>query len=436
MKGAINYNEKKVDNGSAVVVMASGYGRETDKLDFSEKVNRLQRLADLNTRTETNCLHVSLNFDPSEQLGVERLRAIAKEYMEGIGFGSQPFLAYEHFDAAHQHLHIVTTNIDRNGKRISLHNLGKGKSETARKAIEIKFGLVKAGGKINLEQFTPRPIDIEKANYGKSETKRAISNVIIAVIEQYKFASLAEFNAVLKQYNVLADRGSENSRMFQKRGLQYCIIDREGKAKGVPVKASSIYGRPTLASLELRYQVNKAARQPFKNRLTDCIQKSLINCQDRPAFAIQLERERINVVYRTNKEGFVYGITYVDHLTKSVFNGSELGKAFSAAAIMAKIAPEQKGNVQSKPASNARTKERLKGRLPDIAVDSQRKTSGTKKGMPPLVQPAISRNAAEQLAKIEQVGIIGILLEPTGAIEWLPLALKNRPKKKKKKKIL
>lgn len=36
------------------------------------------------------------------------------------------------------------------------------------------------------------------------------------------------------------------------------------------------------------------------------------------------------MVYRINPEGRLYGITFIDHTTRTVFNGSRLGKAFSA----------------------------------------------------------------------------------------------------------
>jgi hypothetical protein len=47
-----------------------------------------------------------------------------------------------------------------------------------------------------------------------------------------------------------------------------------------------------------------------------------------------LNKERISVVLRQNKDGIIYGITYVDHQTKCVFNGSDLGKAYSAKMIL------------------------------------------------------------------------------------------------------
>ena len=57
------------------------------------------------------------------------------------------------------------------------------------------------------------------------------------VLKTYKYTSLPELNAVLKLYNVMADRCSENSMVYQNRGLLYCILDDNGKPVGVPIKA-------------------------------------------------------------------------------------------------------------------------------------------------------------------------------------------------------
>jgi len=337
LKGAINYNEHKVKEGKAELLMAKGFSKDAGYLKFNDKVNRLQKLANLNTRVVTHCLHISLNFDASENLNKEKLQQIANEYMDKISFGKQPFLVYEHRDAAHQHVHIVTTNIQSNGKRISLHNLGRLQSEKARKEIEINFGLVKAGDKKNKSLDSLQAIRLEKMLYGKVETKRAISNIVTSVVSQYKFASLPELNAVLMQYNVMADRGADNTRMFQKNGLQYSILDEQGNKVGKPIKASSIYGKPILSNLESKYEVNRVARLPFKQDLKNKIDLILDKNPTKQLFVNELKEKGVIVVFRTNDQNFIYGITYVDHTTKSVFNGSDLGKEYSAAGIRGRL---------------------------------------------------------------------------------------------------
>jgi hypothetical protein len=157
--------------------------------------------------------------------------------MRQIGFGDQPYLVYQHHDAGHPHLHLVTTNIKADGKRIALHNLARNQSMKASKEIEKEFSLIKAEEKLRLH-YTLKPVDIQRALYGKAETKRAITNVLDHILPTYKYASLAELNAVLQQYNVIADRGGENSRIYQGKGLVYRIIDNNKQKVGVPVKAS------------------------------------------------------------------------------------------------------------------------------------------------------------------------------------------------------
>jgi len=46
----------------------------------------------LNQQAVINVLNVSLNFDLSEKLKNEKMIAIARVYIERIGFGSQPLI--------------------------------------------------------------------------------------------------------------------------------------------------------------------------------------------------------------------------------------------------------------------------------------------------------------------------------------------------------
>src|SRR5665213_912496 len=184
--------------------------------------------AELNERTTVNCVHISLNFDPSEQFVDDKLKEIAAVYMQKIGFGEQPYLLYRHDDAGHPHMHIVTTNIKENGRRIELHNLGKIQSEKARKEIELAYGLLKPEDSKQRQAYELNPINVQKVQYGKSATKRAIANVLNKILKEYKFTSLPELNAVLQQYNIAADRGSSNSRIYQNHGLTYRILDANG----------------------------------------------------------------------------------------------------------------------------------------------------------------------------------------------------------------
>jgi len=159
------------------------------------------------------------------------------------------------------------------------------------------------------------------------------------VISSYKYASLPQLNAVLKQYNVLADRGNEDSRMFKAKGLMYRILDDNEKPIGVPIKASLFYNKPTLKFLEEKFASNATNEVSDIRRVKNAIDMAFLRTEISLTELVQtLEKDGINTVFRKNTEGLLYGITYVDHTTKCVFNGSTLGKQYSAKAIQERCA--------------------------------------------------------------------------------------------------
>ena len=347
----LHYNENKVAAHEAHLMMASGFAADITGMNLEQKLHRFENLTMLNGKVKTNALHITLNFDNQDKLTDEQLQRITLSYMEKIGFGDQPYLVYKHADAAHPHLHIATTNMKADGKRIDVHNIGRTLSETARKELEKEFKLVQAEGRQLSNVLGIKSADIEKALYGKTPTKRTITNIVNAVIRTYKFTSLAEMNAVLKQFNVIADRGKETTMMFQKNGLMYSIINEKGEQVGVPIKASTIYDRPTLTNLEREFEKNIEKRKPFRDNLKERIEAvfSKYVSVTKATLVAELQKQNINILFRQNEQGFTYGTTYIDNKNKTVFNGSDLGKSYSAKAITERLAttdkllqPEQK----------------------------------------------------------------------------------------------
>ena len=87
--------------------------------------------------------------------------------------------------------------------------------------------------------------------------------------------------------------------------------------------------------LEVKFVVNEAARQPLKGRVKKTVDLTLLKNKNLsvPGLIKVLEKDGINTVLLKNDKGLIYGLTYVDHKTKCVFNGSDLGKQYSARGI-------------------------------------------------------------------------------------------------------
>ena len=402
VRAALAYNEQKVAKGQACCLLASGYLKEAAHLDFKEKVARLQDRIQLSRRAATNTVHISLNFAPGESLPAPTLRQIASLYMEKIGFSAQPFLVYEHFDTAHPHLHIVTTNIQADGRRISLHNLGRDASEKARRELEVRFGLVRAEGRKQQVEKNGQP---QRAIRGKTPTCEAITNVLQAVLPHYKYASLAELNALLLPYGVTAHQGAEKGPVHQSGGLLYQLLDGQGKKVGLPLKASALPARFTLPFLEQRFKENAVQKQLYKKRLQATLDWILLKPPRSLAlFEKSLQAENITLVKRQNEEGFIYGLTYIDHRTCCVFNGSELGKRYSAITILENCGWKQ----------------------------APREVNGIAKGEPNAPKVAASPKTKSTWNEKAALAFLEQLLQAEPAVAEVPLPLR-KPKKKPRK---
>ena len=334
----LNYNEKKVQQGTAVCIGESGFLLPLHNMNFYDKLERFENRNKLNERATTKTLHVSLNFSNSEQYDDAFLMQIAAEYMTRIGFGEQPFLVYNHYDAGHPHIHILSTTIREDGTRINTHNIGRNQSEIARKFLEEKFGLVKAQNQSKETTQKVAPFDLSRLEYGKVETKRGIANVLNGILGTYNYTSLPELNAILKQYNVFADRCEEGGFIYSKRGLYYRVLDANGMPVGVPIKASSIAGNPTLANLEKRFEKNQKIREPLreilKQKIDTALSKNSASIAELSALLLKME---VRLIERKNADGRTFGITFVDNQNRSVFNGSDIGRQYSIGGLLKQL---------------------------------------------------------------------------------------------------
>lgn len=234
------------------------------------------------------------------------------------------------------------------------------------------------------------------------------------VLNQYKYSSLPELNAELKQCNIRADRGSEDSKTFQTRGLVYRILDPEGNPIGVPIKASSFYNKPTLKFLEEKFKASEIRNTTDKARVKNAIDISLLKekiflLND---LAKQLEKEGINTVFRKSKKGSLYGITYVDHTTKNVFNGSSLGKQYSAKAMEDRCSSTFTN--ETKIESHTNKLEITKSNFSSEQANSVQNEKQQFKILPKI------ENVIDSLIQVEQSN------------EYLPYQLKNKKRKRRK----
>ena len=325
--GALAYNQTKVDEHQAKVILTS---RMIEPRDRNYTVGVCMRSFEsylvANQKTESPILHISLNPDPKDVLTDDQLSEIAQEYMEKLGYGNQPFIVYKHEDIDRHHLHIVSVRVDENGKKLD-HNFEFRKSMEICRNIEQKYHLIPADKK---EKQTE--LSIKGIAYGENNLKNQIAGVIRPLVKSYHFPTMGEYKALLSLYHITVEeiKGGTPDKMFN--GLVYSAIDDKGERIGKPFK-SSLFGK-SVGYEALQQRMLQSAelikQKQLKDRCKTVLSKAMKSPGNRADFEKQLAVNGINVVFRQNDAGRIYGVTFIDQQNKCVLNGSRLGKEFSA----------------------------------------------------------------------------------------------------------
>ena len=95
--GALGYNFKKVEKEEASILLAAElYQDREGRYTMEDVLADMQAVIPEKCRTKKMVFHCSLNPHPDEKLSDETLMQIAKEYMEALGYGKQPYIVFKH----------------------------------------------------------------------------------------------------------------------------------------------------------------------------------------------------------------------------------------------------------------------------------------------------------------------------------------------------
>lgn len=281
-----------------------------------------------NRRTEKPVIHLSLNPHPDDMLSDEQLEAIGREYMRKLGYGDQPYIIFRHEDNARPHIHIVSLRIDERGRKIRDYKEWERSMKICRE-FEQKYGLVPSMKEERKVSGTMTPVD-----YRKGDLKHQIANVVKPALQNYHFQSFKEFKALLGLFQVTVEEVHRRIDGKICDGLVYAALDERGKRVGVGIKSSDIGKSVGYEALKKKFIQGKAwiKKHPVPERTKAAIRKALRQ-ELRQEFLRELAETGIVPILWETGSGVIYGVTYVDHQSKTVFKGSLLGKEYSASAL-------------------------------------------------------------------------------------------------------
>lgn len=331
--GALYYNKEKVDKGEAEVLFRQKMLEPFDRygrLDIDACMESFMPYLEANRRTTNTVFHASLNPSPEDKLTEDQLRDIAREYMERMGYGEQPYIIFKHKDISREHLHIVSLRVDEHGRKINdSHEYDR--SMSVLRELERKYGLHPS---VKGQELTDRE-GLRKVNYPEGNVKRQVSSVVRACLRNYKCSSYGELRTLLELFNVSVEErtGTVGGRSYA--GMVYGALTDDGYGIGTPFKASRIGKDVGYDALQKYYGKSKAAlkEEGVLDSLRQSVRDAMGQNDSQDGFRQLLKENGIDAVFRINPAGRIYGVTFIDHEAGIVANGSLLGKEFSANAF-------------------------------------------------------------------------------------------------------
>lgn len=324
--GALGYNFKKVEKGEAsILLVAELYQDKEGYYTMEEVFADMEALIPKKCRTKKTVFHCSLNPHPDEILSDETLTQIAKEYMEALGYGNQPYIVFKHNDIAREHIHIVSLRVDSKGRKIN-DKFEKRRSKQITDVLERKYNLIPSS-KIADKMMNETPkIDTTRGNI-----KEQVANIVRMVLKYYRFCSLGELNAILSKYNLAVEEVKTEFRGKKYDGLVYVPTDDKSNKVSTPIHASDIGRGVGYTAVQNRMQKSKQTIKPLiptvRNKVLQAMRTSPQTEKD---LRSRLEEQGLRVVIRKNDNGRIYGITFIDDEQGVALNGSRLGKGYAA----------------------------------------------------------------------------------------------------------
>lgn len=306
----LSYNDRKVDTGTCEIVGIWNAG--TSDPDAAYRV--LEDYARGSRRTRDVVFHASVNPSPTD--GMDRSRALRfmMEMMSQLGYGAQPMVFFEHNDTGRTHYHIVSVRVDSEGYKIPDLYENRRCSEII-SSLQEKYGFTVGRG-----EGIPRSSDeYDLTSDLTSRIEKAL---------RYRCTSMPQLSMVLQTLGVKLIESPSGEMSFR-------LTDREGKGVSPAIDADDLM-IPSREDIEKTLSSHKWSNEDTfrrRSRVNGCVKAALDGCPSDADFRRKLTGKGIDVVYSRTDEGRVFGVTFIDHTSRSVFKGSELEKGLSASTF-------------------------------------------------------------------------------------------------------
>ena len=159
-----------------------------------------------------------------------------------------------------------------------------------------------------------------------------MASVVRHLPKYYQYTSIGTYNALLSFLNITAEeiKGERNGESIH--GLVYFALNDKREKVSNPFKASLFGKHAGVNGLQRHFGQSKEKMKtnPARSVLKNAAELAIHTPDSEKEFKKQLAEQNIQTVVRRNNSGRIYGITFIDNGSRTVWNGSQLDRNLSA----------------------------------------------------------------------------------------------------------
>ena len=299
----VQYNDKKVAKGTGELMLMKNFPSFINEDSSQEQVRDYFKSVSKSEKVKKPQFHAVISTKFQEHSKGE-LTKVAENFMQEIGYENQPFIVVFHNDTENNHVHIVSTRVDKStGKKIN-DSYEKLKSQKALANV------------------------IEKL-YGISEETK-LNNLL-----NYKISSLHQLETLLHRngYKFSKNTNDENSFDILKNGVIHRTISGKQIVFDSIKNDSRTKQIKAIASKYKELHSNKVFKVEDRRKQESMLPTEKQNEDWKPKIEFESELQKklrdvfgIDVIFHSKEDQNPFGYTVIDHKTGRVYKGSEIMK--------------------------------------------------------------------------------------------------------------
>ena len=299
----VQYNDKKVEKGTGELMLMKNFPSFINENSSQEEVKNYLKSISKNEKVKKPQFHavISTKF---QQHSKEELAKVAEDFMQEMSYGNQPFLVVFHNDTENNHVHIVSTRVDK----------------SIRKKINDSYEKLKAQKAM---------MNVKERIYGKNNEE------IINHLLSYKISSLKQLEILMERngFKLIKNKNDENALDILKNGVREKTIYGNQLIFSNPKNDNRAKQIKAILNKYKEIYFNKVFKVEDRRHLEKMLpeEKQKENWKPKIEFESELQKKLrevfgIDVIFH-RKDGLnPFGYSLIDHKTETIYKGSDILK--------------------------------------------------------------------------------------------------------------